>query len=174
MSDPPRRPPLGVTPEEDESRVFSYGVPFAAALFVAIGVAGTVLGGWAIVQPAVGACDNPTIFVDSQAGTNDRIGDEGDTGEFERLSYAELTPAEQRAFATAIESPQRIGMVDGSFEHQEAFTDGVLIEHEGTTRYATIASMNECLAVDPLVFPLGLFSLIIGLGGFAYLWFRFS
>lgn len=174
MSEPPPRPPLGISRDDDESRVITYAVPFAAALFVAVGIAGTVLGGWAIVQPAIGACDNPAITVFSQESTADRVGNGTGADELRTLEFDELTPAEQRAFTDAIEDPHREGTIDGDFAHREAFEQGVVITHEGVDRYATLASTNACLGVDPLALPLGAISLFIGLGAFAYLWVRFT
>lgn len=165
---PFRRP--GDVPER-ESRVLTYGVPFTAALLIAIGITGVVIGGWAIVQPAVGGCGSPLITVLSPEETAERYGDDPTVP---RLDFEELTTAEQRAFEEAAGHPRGEATVDGDFDHREVFDRGVLVTYEGTDRYATVLSMNECLSVSPLAFPLGAITLLIGLGGFAYLWYRFE
>lgn len=160
--------------EDRESRVLTYGVPFVAALLVAVGVAGVVLGGWALVQPAVGGCDNPVISVSTEEQTDQRLQDDAWAASVERLEFDELTPAEQRAFLEALENPQREGRVEGDFDNRAAFEQGVIVTHEGTDRYATVVSTNECLSVDPLLFPLGAVTLLVGFVAFAFLWYRFG
>lgn len=160
--------------EDHESRVLTYGVPFVAALLVAVGIAGVVLGGWGLVQPAVGGCDDPVISVSTEAQTDQRLQDERWAASVERLEFDELTPAEQRAFLEALESPQREGRVEGDFDNREAFREGVVVSRDGTERYATVVSTNECLSVDPLLLPLGAVTLLVGLVAFAFLWYRFG
>lgn len=173
MSDagPPRPFQRPGDTEGTESRVLTYAVPFAAALLIAVGIAGVVIGGWAIVQPAVGGCENPLISVLSPTETEERFADDET---LPRLDFQELTPAEQRAVEEAVEHPRRQATVDGEFDNREAFDRGVLVTVEGTDRYVTIISMNRCLSVSPLVLPLGAISLLIGMVGFAYLWYRFE
>lgn len=160
--------------DEDESRVLTYGVPFVAALLVAVGIAGVVLGGWALVQPAVGGCESAVISVSTQEQTEERLANDAWADSVDRVAFAELTPAERRAFTEALERPQREGTVEGDFEHRAAFRRGAVVTHEGTERYATVVSTNECLAVDPLLLPLGAVTLLVGVTAFAYLWYRFG
>lgn len=176
MSDPDSRRPFRRPGdvEDEESRVITYVVPFVAAVLVAVGIVGVVLGGWSLVQPAVGGCGNPVITVSTQEATEERLADPEWAATVERLRFEDLTPAEQRAFTEAVESPQREGTVVGEFDNREAFRQGVVVSHRGTDRYATVVTMNECLTVDPLVLPLGALSLFVGLGAFAYLWHRFG
>lgn len=160
--------------DHEESRVLRYVVPFVAALLVAVGIAGVVLGGWGVVQPAVGACDTAVVSVSTPEQTEQRLANDAWASSVDRLAYEELTPAEQRAFAEALERPQREGTVDGDFRHRAAFERGVVVTHRGTDRYATVVSTNRCLAVDPLLLPLGAVTLLVGSGAFAYLWYRFG
>lgn len=160
--------------DDEESRVITYGVPFVAALLVAVGIAGVVLGGWALVQPAVGGCETAVISVSTEEQTDQRLANDEWASSVDRLEFEELTPAEQRAFTEALERPHREGTVEGDFEHRAAFRRGVVVTREGTERYATLASTNECLTVDPLVLPLGAVTLLVGFVAFAYLWFRFG
>lgn len=160
--------------DHEESRVLTYLVPFVAALLVAVGIAGVVLGGWGVVQPAVGACDTAVISVSTPEQTEQRLANDAWASSVDRLAYEELTPAEQRAFTEALERPQREGTVDGDFRHRAAFERGVVVTHRGTDRYATVVSTNRCVAVDPLLLPLGAVTLLVGSGAFAYLWYRFG
>lgn len=160
--------------DDEESRVLTYGVPFVAALLVAVGIAGVVLGGWGVVQPAVGGCDTTVISVSTQEQTDHRLANDEWAESVDRLEFEELTPAEQRAFTEALERPQREGTVEGEFAHRGAFRRGVVVTHEGTDRYATVASTNECLTVDPLLLPLGVVTLLVGFAAFAFLWYRFG
>ncbi|MEY7848144.1 hypothetical protein AB7C87_02955 [Natrarchaeobius sp. A-rgal3] len=149
--------------DRPESRLFTYTVPFAAALFLSLGIAGAVLGGWAIVQPAIGACSDPAIGVSTPAETAERA----EVAALERIAFEDLGPAEQRAVDEAIDDPQREATVDGEFEHREAFEQGVVVTRDGVERYATVTAANDCLEVDPLALPLGVVSILVGLGAFA-------
>lgn len=160
--------------DDEESRVITYGLPFVAALLVAVGIAGVVLGGWALVQPAVGGCESAVVSVSTQEQTEERLANDAWADSVDRLTFEELSPAEQRAFTEALERPQREGTVEGDFEHRAAFRQGVIVTHEGTERYATVVSTNECLTVDPLLLPLGVVTLLVGFVAFAYLWYRFG
>lgn len=160
--------------DHEESRVLTYLVPFVAALLVAVGTAGVVLGGWGVVQPAVGGCDTAVISVSTPEQTEQRLGNDAWASSVDRLDYEELSPAEQRAFTEALERPQREGTVDGDFQHRAAFERGVVVTHQGTDRYATVVSTNRCVTVDPLLLPLGAVTLLVGSGAFAYLWYRFG
>lgn len=160
--------------DHEESRVLTYLVPFVAALLVAVGIAGVVLGGWGVVQPAVGACDTAVISVSTPEQTEQRLANDAWASSVDRMAYEDLAPAEQRAFTEALERPQREGTVDGDFRHRAAFERGVVVTHQGTERYATVVSTNRCVAVDPLLLPLGAVTLLVGSGAFAYLWYRFG
>ncbi|UTF52388.1 hypothetical protein [Natronosalvus rutilus] len=151
---------------DDESRLFSYALPFLAALFLALGIAGTVLGGWSIVQPAIGGCADPVIGVSTPEETEQRLSDVGPV--VETLEFESLSEAERRAVLEAIEDPHQEGTVEGSFDHRKAFNRGVVISggEVGEARYATLRSESRCLGVDPVALPLGLISLLVGVGAF--------
>lgn len=152
------------TDDADESRLFTYGLPFLAALFLSLGILGTVYGGWAIVQPALGSCGEVEIGVWPPASAAERA-DAGET-DLERLSLDQLSPAERAAVEAAVVDPQRRAVVEGGLTNREAFDRGLLVEREGETWYATTVAQNRCLAVDPLALPLGLFALLVGVGAF--------
>ncbi|WP_312907777.1 hypothetical protein [Natronosalvus caseinilyticus] len=151
---------------DEESRLFSYALPFLAALFLALGIAGTVLGGWSIVQPAIGGCGDPVIGVSTPEETEQRLSEAGPV--VETLEFESLTEAERRAVLEAFDDPHREGTVEGSFDHHEAFDRGVVISggEVGEARYATLRSESRCLGVDPVALPLGLISLLVGVGAF--------
>ncbi|GAB3026323.1 hypothetical protein [Natronobiforma cellulositropha] len=150
-------PPIG-------SRLFTYVVPFVAALFLALGIAGAVTGSWALVQPAIDGCDRPAIGVDTVEETDERLATS--TPALETLTLDDLTDAEQRAFEEALEDVHREGTVDGETANLAAFERGVLVSDGEDERYVTLVSASRCLSVDPLVLPLGVVSLLVGLGGF--------
>ncbi|WP_458189953.1 hypothetical protein [Haladaptatus sp. NG-WS-4] len=155
-------------PVRDERRTVStaltYGAPFLGTLLVAVGIAGGILGGYAAAQAELGLCGNPTIVVYTPA-TSDQYTDSQTGPALERLRVGELTPAERRAFEEAIGSPRGEAEVRGRFVHRPAFSRGVLVTNDGTIRYATITSTNPCLFVDPLLFPLGVVSILLGVLG---------
>ncbi|WP_276255639.1 hypothetical protein [Halomontanus rarus] len=155
----------------DDSFVFTYAVPFLGAVLLALGIGGSVLGAWTVVQPALGGCGSPAMGVDSPETTADMLDGEPEA-QLERLDYADLSPAEQRAFDEAVASVQGDAPVEGAFENREALERGVIVTHEGTDRYATLVASNRCLSVDPLVFPLAITGLLLGLGVFAFMWYR--
>ncbi|WP_266076414.1 hypothetical protein [Haladaptatus caseinilyticus] len=151
---------------EDESTgsvVLTYGAPFLGTLLVAVGLAGGTLGGYAIAQSELGLCGNPTIVVYSPAETAQYTNPGGPT--LERFSAAELTAGERHAFEEALRSPRQVADVRSEFVHRDAFRRGVLVTTGGTARYVTISSTNPCLSVDPLLFPLGVVAILLGILG---------
>lgn len=160
--------------DEEVPRVLTYGVPFVAALLVALGVAGVALGGWSVVQPAVGGCGDAVIAVSTPAETEQRLADEQWAASVDRLAYEDLSVAEQRTFDEALRSPRHRGTVEGGAEHRAALRRGAIVTRNGTERYTTLAATNECLAVSPLALPLGAASLLVGFVAFGYLWYRFG
>ncbi len=149
--------------ESTGSVVLTYGAPFLGTLLVAVGIAGGILGGYAIVQSEFGLCGDPTILVYSADETTEYTG--ADAPELDRFSVNELAPAERRAFEEATRSPRQVADVRGRFVHREAFRRGVLVTSNGTVRYATLTSTDACLAIDPLLFPLGIVSILLGILG---------
>jgi hypothetical protein len=155
-------------PIDDESplseTLLTYGAPFFGTLLVAVGIAGGTLGGYAVVQSQLNLCGSPTIVVYSP-GATEQLTAATRTDPLREFGIEELSPAERRAFEDALENPRDTGEVNGRFIHRGAFRQGVLVTSGGTTRYATISSANPCLSVDPLLFPLGVVSILLGVLG---------
>ncbi|GAA0251652.1 hypothetical protein ACFFQF_02645 [Haladaptatus pallidirubidus] len=149
----------------DGSVILTYGAPFLGTLLVAVGIAGGTLGGYAVAQSELGLCGNPTIVVYSPAETGQYTGASPEQPALDRFAVAELTPAERRAFEEAVQSPRGVADVRGRFAHRDVFRRGVLVTSDGIVRYATISSANSCLSVDPLLFPLGVVSILLGILG---------
>ncbi len=153
--------------EEEQSvgeALLTYGAPFLGTLLVAIGIAGGVLGGYAVVQTHLDLCGHATIVVYSPDETK-QLTAATQRDPLQRFSLEELAPAERKAFEYAIHQPRDTGDVRGRFVHRSAFRQGVLVTSGGETRYVTISSANPCLGVDPLLFPLGIVSILLGVGG---------
>lgn len=146
------------------STLLTYGAPFFGTLLVAVGIAGGILGGYAAVQAELGLCGDSTIVVYTP-GQSEQYTEPQTGPTLRRLSVAELTPAERHAFEEAVRSTRGEADVQGRFVHRQAFRRGVLVTRDGTMRYATIASTNSCLSVDPLLFPLGVVSILLGVLG---------
>ncbi|RBI59069.1 hypothetical protein DMJ13_24600 [halophilic archaeon] len=143
----------------------TYGPPFIGTLLIALGLAGGVVGGYAFVQAELGLCGDPTVVVYSPEAT-DRLTAEQPSGpNLQRFGFDDLTPAERRAVATAVSDPAGEAEVRGRFAHRSAFERGALVEYRGATRYVTIASTTACLSVNPLLFPLGVVSILLGVVG---------
>ena len=144
-----------------DSRFLTYAIPFAGALLIAAGIGAGVVGAYAPLQQEFGLCDEPTIAVYTPERTAELTA-EGPS--LDRLTMADLTEAERRAVEEALEEPSREGGVDGEFENRAAFERGVLIrDDDGNERYATLTSNNNCVAVDPILFPLGVAAVLLGI-----------
>lgn len=143
-----------------DSAFLTYAVPFAGSLLIAVGIAAGVVGAYAPLQGDLGLCGDPTISVSTPAETEDLVGDGGPS--FETLGVDDLSPAERRAFEDALADPFGEGHVRGDFPHRAAFERGVLIRSDETLRYATLTAANRCTAVDPLLFPLGVAAILLG------------
>ncbi|MFB6118779.1 hypothetical protein [Halosegnis sp.] len=149
--------------DADEPWVVTYAAPFLGVLLIVVGIAAGVMGGYSVVQTELDLCGDPTIQVADEATTAEYTG--ADAPALERLTVAELSPAERRAFEEALAAPDGEATVDGAFPHRPQFDAGVLIEYEGGERYAALVSLNECVAVPSLLFPLGVVSILLGIGG---------
>jgi len=147
------------------SAALTYGPPFLGTLLVALGLAGGLVGGYAFVQAELGLCGDTTVVVYSPDATDQLTAAQPDGPGLQRFAFDDLAPAEQRAIETAVRDPADQADVEGRFVHRAAFERGVLVEYEGATRYATIASRNACLDVNPLLFPLGVVSILLGVVG---------
>ncbi len=151
----------GQSPRE---ALLTYGAPFLGTLLVALGIAGGVLGGYAVVQTHLNLCGHATIVVYSPDETKPKMG-ATQQDPFRTFTLKGLSPAERKAFEYAIHTPRDTGDVRGRFVHRAAFRKGVLVTAGGETRYVTIGSVNPCLNVDPLLLPLGIVSILLGIGG---------
>ena len=142
------------------SLLFTYVAPFFGVLLVAVGIGAAVPGGYAIVQEEISTCGQPTIAVERPEVTERRFANR--TPSIDRLSFEELSRAEQEAFTEALVDAVGEAHVDGAFPNRRAFTNGTFVTYEGERYFATVVSENPCFEVVPLQFPLGVFA--IGLG----------
>lgn len=147
--------------------LLTYGAPFLGAVLLSLGIAGGVIGGYSVIQQDLGLCGDPLIHVDTAADTDALLQGSGDSPgpALDRIPFSDLSDAEQAAFEEALDSPRREGEVDGEFPNREAVVAGVLVTDEGEEYYTTLASDNECLSADPLLFPLGIVGILLGIGG---------
>lgn len=148
----------------DESSVVVYGVPFVGVLLLAVGIPGAVLGGYSAVQEDLGLCGDPSIAVDTPAET-ERLTSGPASPTLRTLDRSALAPAEREAFERARASPTRTAEVRGEFPHRTAFERGVLVVADGTRYYATLVADGSCLAISPLLMPLGLVAVALGVAG---------
>ncbi|WP_277555993.1 hypothetical protein [Halobaculum limi] len=152
--------PLDTGADEPTSVLFTYVAPFVGVLLIAVGIAGAVPGGYALIQDELRDCGSPTIAVETPERSAAITGDGGP--ELDRFSVEELGAAEAAAFEEALADPRREAHVDGPFPHRAAFESGVVITYEGEQYYATVVAENTCFTAPALGFPLGVFA--IGLG----------
>lgn len=151
----------------DTDALLTYGAPFLGAILLSLGIAGGVIGGYSAVQSQLGLCGDPIVSVETAEDTarlQQGYG-EGTGPTLDRIDYADLSESEQAAFEEALDSTRREGTVTGAFPHRDAIQGGVLVTYEGETYYTTLSSANECLAADPLLFPLGIVGILLGIGG---------
>ncbi|MFC7137600.1 hypothetical protein [Halobaculum litoreum] len=98
--------------DESTSTLFTYVAPFVGVLLIAVGIAGAVPGGYALIQDELRDCGEPTIVVESPERTADIVGGE-DAPDFRRLAFAELSDAEAAAFEDALTAPRGEAHVEG-------------------------------------------------------------
>ncbi len=139
-----------------------YVAPLLGALLFSASIGGVVIGGYAAVQEDFGLCGTPTILVTSSEVDRPTVGGRH-TPSVPRLEYEELTRAERRAFDEAVDSPLNEGKVRGELAHETAFSRGAVVSHEGEAHYVTIGSMDECVALHPLVLPASVAGLLASL-----------
>ena len=146
--------------DEPTSLLFTYVAPFVGVLLIAVGIAGAVPGGYALVQDQLRDCDTPTIAVETPERTAELTDEDGP--QLRRLGFEELSEAERDAFERALDDPIREAHVDGAFPNRPAFENGTVVAYEGESYYATVVAENTCFRAPALAFPLGVFA--IGLG----------
>ncbi|WP_226006548.1 hypothetical protein [Natrinema salinisoli] len=142
-----------------ESLVLTYFAPFLGVLLIAAGLPLAIAGGYVVVQDGIGLCGSPSITAEPVA--------DGETppATIETLPAGELSPAERAALEEAIESPLQEAKVDGELANRGALLEGVLVEYEGDRFYVQITSQNSCLEVAPLLFPIGVIGILMGVVG---------
>jgi len=141
-----------------------YTIAFVGVVVLAASIGPTIVGGYALVQEDFGLCSDPSIEVLSPEAAA-AVDAGAEPPEFERLDFAELTTAEQRAFRAALDETSNEHPIEGeNVEHLAAFREGVLVEDQGTEHYVTITSSNECVPAGAVRFPLSVAGLLIGSG----------
>ncbi|MFB1065336.1 hypothetical protein [Natrinema sp. H-ect4] len=142
-----------------ESLLLTYAAPFLGVVLIAIGLPLAIVGGYVVVQDGVGLCGEPTLT------TTPADEYEGALATIETLPAEELSAAERTALEEAIDSPLREGKVTGELANREALLEGAIVEYEGDRYYVQIASLNSCLEVAPLLFPIGAIAIVVGILG---------
>jgi len=147
--------------------LLTYGAPFVGAILLSLGIAGGVLGGYSAIQSDLGLCGDPIIGVDTAEDTERLQQGYGEGGgpTLPHIAYENLSEAEQAAFEEALAASNREGTVAGEFTHRDLIEGGVLVTYEGEEYYTTLASENRCLSADPLLLPLGIVGILLGIGG---------
>ncbi|MFU1781653.1 hypothetical protein ACM16X_09745 [Haloarcula japonica] len=148
-----------------DSFVFQYLAPFVGVLLIAVGIAGAVPGGYALIEPDLENCGNPTIGVEGPERTAERFGGGEPGPRLPQLTFKNLSSAEQTAFLTAVDDPVGEQQVVGSVPNTDAFRRGAIVTYEGEEYYVTIVAENTCFAAAPLQFPLGVFAIALGFLG---------
>lgn len=146
---------------DDDSLLFVYVVPFVGVILVAVGIGSAVTGGYALLEQQSQTCGNPTIAVESPEETHEHFGANPPI-DFERIPFEELSRAERDAFEEAVADAVGEAEIAGSNPNRGAFLNGTLVVYEGETYYTTIVAENTCFSAPPLQFPLGVFSLALG------------
>jgi hypothetical protein len=147
----------------EESILFTYIAPFVGVLLVAVGIAGAVPGGYALIQEDIATCGEPTMSVEGPAETAERFA--YSEPQLPRFAYDELAPAEQEAFLEARDDAVGEAHVSGEFPNGDAIRNGSIITYEGEQHYVTVVSENPCFIAPELQFPLGVFAIIFGVVG---------
>lgn len=147
----------------DGSPAVVYGAPLIGVLLLTVGIAGGVLGGYSVVQQELDLCGHPTIHVAS-AEASAPYADPGPPY-VERLPVSNLTQGERAAFRRARDDPSREAEIRGEVRHLDAFQRGVLVVDGEEARYVTLASRNDCLDASPLLLPLGIVFILVGIVG---------
>lgn len=146
--------------------LLTYGAPLIGAVLLSVGIAGGVMGGYSTIQERAGLCDEPIILVSTVDDTERQLqAAEGGGPDIGRIAFANLSTGEQRAFEEAIAAQSREAEIGEKLSHRGAFERGVVVSYEGSEYYTTLASENECLDANPLLLPLGVVSILLGIAG---------
>ncbi len=144
--------------------LFTYFVPFIGVVLISTGIGGAVFGGYAGIQRSLDLCGSPTISVSTPAAT-ERLLSTGPSVDFPRYQVDQLAPSERRAFESGLTDARRQADVTGPFPHRTAFRNGVIVVSGGARYYVTVVSANNCTPQNPVLFPLGIAAIVIGIGG---------
>lgn len=139
----------------DRTDTIAFTMRFLGALLLAIGIGAAVVGGYALFQEDLGLCGDPILEVNPPSASSG-----GPT-----LAASDLSGPERAALAEAVDGPTSDGEIDGPIR-TDALRKGAVVSYQGDRYYAAIGSMNSCVAIDPLVFPLGM--ALVALGAIAY------
>jgi hypothetical protein len=139
----------------DRTDTIAFTVRFLGAVLLAIGIGAAVVGGYALFQEDLGLCGNPILEVSSPSASTG-----GPT-----LAASDLSEPERAAFTEAVNGPTSDGEIDGPIR-TDALRKGAIIGYQGDRYSAIIGSLNSCVSIDPLVFPLGV--ALVALGAAAY------
>lgn len=149
----------GEPTESEESLFLTYVAPFLGVLLIAVGIPLAILGGYVVMQDTLGLCGDPDIEIRA-LGDDERpsttVGD---------LEYDELSQAEQRALEEAIDSPLEEARVEGEMANEDVLLEGAVVEVDDDRYYVRIASLNSCLETEPLLFPIGVIGILLGVAG---------
>lgn len=136
--------------------IIAFTMRFLGAVLLAIGIGAAVVGGYALVQADLGLCGNPILEVSSSSTYG---------GDLPTLAASDLSDPERAAFVEAVTGLTSEAEIDGQVR-TDALGEGALVTYRGERYYAAIGSLNRCVSIDPLVFPLGV--ALVGLGAVAY------
>ena len=154
--------------------VRAYTVSFVGVLVISASLGGAIVGAYAMVQADFGLCGNPILEVTPPEATEELTAEDAQPN-LPHLEYEELTPAEQRAFRTALDSVNNEEEIDGNVEHRAAFRNGAIVTYRGEEHYATLSSLNKCVPMGAFSLPLSIAGLAVGAGLYVApsLWRRF-
>ena len=133
----------------------AFTMRFLGAMLFAIGIGAAVVGGYALIQEDFGLCGDPILEVSSPSDT---------TGS-PTVAAGDLSGPERTAFVEAVGTPTSESEIDGPIR-TDALRKGAVVTYQGERYYAAIGSLNQCVVIDPLVFPLGV--ALVALGAIAY------
>lgn len=148
--------------------ILTYGAPFVGAVLLSVGLASAVVGGYALFQSELGLCGNPVLHVESAEDTERLLRGHGagpGPQTLPSIPFEELSPAERDAVREAVGVISQEGTVRGEFPHREMFVQGALVIYDGEPHYATLVVEDQCVEPVPLLLPLGVVSIALGVAG---------
>lgn len=146
----------------NDARTFGVVLPVLGVVLFASGVGAAVLGGYGAVQRDLGLCGQPIVEVASPGETEAVAGGVEFGPRLAAFEFSELSEAEQTAFEEALAAVDGEARVEGPFPHRSAFRNVSVVSYRGSEYRVSLASMNRCVSVNPLVFPAGLGGVVAG------------